>query len=79
MSEYEAEDELSFLFMYATKTLVDVSREDCLKTTIGQPVRRCFHEQLLTGLFQRQKSREGVFAFSKIQLVVYYQCCVLIG
>lgn len=32
MSEYEAEDELSFLFIYATKTLVDVSREDCLKT-----------------------------------------------
>ena len=32
MSEYEAEDELSFLFMDATKTLVDVSREDCLKT-----------------------------------------------
>lgn len=32
MSEYEAEDELSFLFMYATKRLVDVSREDCLKT-----------------------------------------------
>lgn len=32
MSEYEAEDELSFLFIYATKTLVDVTREDCLKT-----------------------------------------------
>lgn len=32
MSEYEGEDELSFLFIYATKTLVDVTREDCLKT-----------------------------------------------
>lgn len=32
MSEYEAEDELSFLFIHATKTLVDVSREGCLKT-----------------------------------------------
>ena len=59
MSEYEAEDELSFLFIYATKTLVDVSREDFLK--LGQPVQRCFHQQQLTGLLQRQKSREGVF------------------
>ena len=32
MSEYEVEDELSFLFMYATKILVEVCREDCLKT-----------------------------------------------
>ena len=32
MSEYEAEDELSFFFMYVTKILVDLCREDCLKT-----------------------------------------------
>ena len=32
MSEYEVDDELSVLFMYTTKRLVDVSREDCLKT-----------------------------------------------
>ena len=23
--------------------------------------------------------RDGVFIFSKIKIVVYYQCCVLIG